>query len=84
MKISLNIHVLTSRTHRNIIEAASAGAAGSVKVVAGIAVHVIAFLSILKFVDATLTWFGELVEVEGLTLEVSFPKFNSLRIIQIY
>lgn len=39
------------------------------KVVAGIAVHVIAFLSILKFVDATLTWFGELVEVEGLTLE---------------
>lgn len=55
--------------HRNIIEAASAGAASSVKVVAGIAVHVIAFLSILKFVDATLTWFGELVEVEGLTLE---------------
>ncbi|XP_078321015.1 solute carrier family 28 member 3-like [Crassostrea virginica] len=55
--------------HRNIIEAASAGASNSVKVVAGIAVHVIAFLSILRFINATLTWFGELVEIEELTLE---------------
>lgn len=66
---SKDFYKMGKSPHRNIIEAASAGAASSVKVVAGIAVHVIAFLSILKFVDATLTWFGELVEVEGLTLE---------------
>lgn len=54
---------------RNIIEAASSGALNSIGVVAAIAVNVMAFLSILKFVNVTLTWLGEQVEIEGFTFD---------------
>ncbi|XP_045168651.2 solute carrier family 28 member 3-like [Mercenaria mercenaria] len=53
----------------NIIEAASNGASSSIKVVGAIAVNVLAFLSLLAFLNATLTWFGERVGIEGLTFE---------------
>ncbi|KAL5006943.1 hypothetical protein ScPMuIL_015749 [Solemya velum] len=44
---------------RNIIEAAAKGASMSVKLVANIAANLIAFISLLGFVNATLKWFGE-------------------------
>ncbi|KAK7110215.1 uncharacterized transporter HI_0519-like [Littorina saxatilis] len=48
---------------RNIIDAASNGATQSVKLVANIAVILIAFIALLDFVNATLVWFGERVGV---------------------
>ena len=54
----------------NLIEAASNGASASIKIVGAIAVNVIAFLSLLAFLNATLTWFGDRVGVDGLTFEV--------------
>jgi pyrimidine nucleoside transport protein len=69
---SLQKAPLPYSTDRNIIEAASSGATSSIKVVGAIAVNVMAFLSILKFVNATLTWFGERVEIEGFTFDVSW------------
>jgi len=58
------------RKDGNVFEAATNGAMISVKLVAAIIVNVIAFLSLLAFVNATLTWFGDRVGVENLTLEV--------------
>ena len=57
---------------RNIIEAASHGASQSIKLVANIAVNLIAFLSLLAFVDATLTWFGDRVGIEDCNFEVLY------------
>ncbi|XP_060066982.1 solute carrier family 28 member 3-like [Ylistrum balloti] len=54
---------------RNIIEAATAGASAAIKLVAAIAVNIIAFLSLLNFVNATLVWCGERAGIDGFTLE---------------
>ncbi|XP_067650596.1 solute carrier family 28 member 3-like [Haliotis asinina] len=55
---------------RNLIEAASDGASMSITLIANIVVNVIAFLALLAFVNATLTWFGNRVGVEDLTFEL--------------
>lgn len=46
-------------TEQNIIEAASNGASQSIKLVANIAVNLIAFVALLDGINATLVWFGE-------------------------
>ncbi|XP_052250658.1 solute carrier family 28 member 3-like isoform X5 [Dreissena polymorpha] len=45
-------------SEHNLIEAASNGATASIKIVGGILVNVIAFLALLAFLNATLTWIG--------------------------
>ncbi|GFR74710.1 solute carrier family 28 member 3 [Elysia marginata] len=50
-------------TERGIIEAASSGAISAIPVIAYILVHLIAFLSILDFVNDTLAWLGARVGV---------------------
>ncbi|XP_061179837.1 solute carrier family 28 member 3-like [Saccostrea echinata] len=55
---------------RNVIEAISSGASNSVKVVAAIAVNVMAFLCVLEFVNMTLTWFGDRVGIESLSFQL--------------
>uniref|UniRef100_A0A8W8LTB1 Sodium/nucleoside cotransporter n=1 Tax=Magallana gigas TaxID=29159 RepID=A0A8W8LTB1_MAGGI len=55
---------------RNVIEAISSGASNSVKVVAAIAVNVMAFLCVLEFVNMTLDWFGDRVGVDGLSFQL--------------
>ncbi|XP_071941628.1 solute carrier family 28 member 3-like [Antedon mediterranea] len=57
---------------RNMIEAASFGAATAVSLVANIAANLIAFLAILACCNAILTWFGGLVGIEDppLTFEL--------------
>lgn len=52
---------------RNIIDAASAGASQSIALVANIAANLIAFIALLHFLDATLTWFGNRVGWEEFT-----------------
>lgn len=38
--------------------------------VANIAANLIAFLAVLEFINAALRWFGEMVDIEGLTFQV--------------
>uniref|UniRef100_A0A8C5UCC8 Sodium/nucleoside cotransporter n=1 Tax=Malurus cyaneus samueli TaxID=2593467 RepID=A0A8C5UCC8_9PASS len=61
---------LSCGEEQNILEAASNGAAASVGLVANIAANLIAFLAVLEFINAALRWFGEMVDIEGLTFQV--------------
>lgn len=62
--------IVVCRAERNIIEAASAGASASIKLVANIIANIIAFIALLEFLNATLTWFGARVGVESLSFQV--------------
>ena len=55
----------------NFIDAAASGAANAIVLVANIAANLIAFIAILHFINATLTWFGRRAGVEELTYEVN-------------
>lgn len=55
-----------------MVEAISSGATSVIIVVAQIAANLVVFLALLGFVDAVITWFGVMVGIEGLTLEVSY------------
>lgn len=39
--------------------------------VANIAANLIAFLAVLEFINAALLWFGEMVNIKGLSFQVS-------------
>ena len=54
----------------NFIQAAAAGATNAVALVANIIANLIAFIALLHFVNATLTWFGQRVGIERLTFQV--------------
>ncbi|KAJ8320515.1 hypothetical protein KUTeg_002102 [Tegillarca granosa] len=55
---------------KDIIAAASSGATQSIKLVATIVVNVMAFLSLLKFVNSTLAWFGDRIGVANLSFQL--------------
>ncbi|KAM5291800.1 sodium/nucleoside cotransporter 1 [Ctenodactylus gundi] len=55
---------------RNLLEAASSGAATSVQVVANIAANLIAFLAALAFIDSVLAWLGVLVGIPELSFQL--------------
>ncbi|GAB1286815.1 Sodium/nucleoside cotransporter 2 [Apodemus speciosus] len=55
---------------RNILEAASNGATDAIGLVANVAANLIAFLAVLAFVNATLSWLGEMVDIHGLSFQV--------------
>lgn len=59
-----------NRDAQNILEAASNGAAISVKVVANIAANLIAFLAVLAFINAAFSWLGDMVDIQGLSFQV--------------
>lgn len=52
------------------MEAAAAGASQSICLVANIAANLIAFLSLLDFVNAALSWLGSMVDYEELSFQV--------------
>ena len=58
------------RRERNLLEAISAGAGASIKLVANIAVNLIAFLALLAFLNAVVAYAGELVGHEGISFQV--------------
>ncbi|XP_042741739.1 sodium/nucleoside cotransporter 2-like isoform X3 [Lagopus leucura] len=60
---------ISSGEERNILEAASNGAAASIGLVANIAANLIAFLAVLEFINAALRWFGEMVEIKDLSFQ---------------
>nr|XP_055182517.1 sodium/nucleoside cotransporter 1 isoform X2 [Nyctereutes procyonoides] len=52
---------LTCGDSQNLLEAASSGAAVSVKLVANIGANLIAFLALLAFINAALSWLGAML-----------------------
>uniref|UniRef100_A0A8D1VJB0 Sodium/nucleoside cotransporter n=2 Tax=Sus scrofa TaxID=9823 RepID=A0A8D1VJB0_PIG len=61
---------LTYGDAQNLLEAASSGAAMSVRVVTNIAANLIAFLAVLAFINAALSWLGDMVDVQGLSFQL--------------
>ncbi|XP_047396799.1 sodium/nucleoside cotransporter 2 [Sciurus carolinensis] len=61
---------LSRGKERNILEAASNGATDAIGLVANVAANLIAFLAVLAFINAVLSWLGELVDIHGLTFQV--------------
>ncbi|XP_038640423.1 sodium/nucleoside cotransporter 1 [Scyliorhinus canicula] len=61
---------LDSGGEQNILEAASNGASASIGLVANIAVNLLAFLAILEFLNAALSWFGGMVDYPELTFQL--------------
>ncbi|EPQ15295.1 Sodium/nucleoside cotransporter 1 [Myotis brandtii] len=61
---------LSSGEAQNILEAASSGAAISVNVIANIVANLIAFLAVLDFINATFSWLGDMVNIQGLSFQL--------------
>ncbi|XP_012499141.1 PREDICTED: sodium/nucleoside cotransporter 1-like [Propithecus coquereli] len=59
-----------NRDARNLIEAVSSGATISVKVVTSIAANLIAYLALLAFINAVLSWLGNMVDIDGLSFQL--------------
>ncbi|XP_074090043.1 sodium/nucleoside cotransporter 1 [Macrotis lagotis] len=55
---------------QNILEAATSGAAISVGIIANIAANLIAFLAVLAFINAALSWLGEMVDIQELSFQL--------------
>ncbi|XP_039714187.1 sodium/nucleoside cotransporter 1 [Pteropus medius] len=55
---------------QNLLEATSSGAAVSVRIIANIAANLIAFLAVLAFINAALSWLGAMVDVQGLSFQL--------------
>ncbi|XP_054858259.1 sodium/nucleoside cotransporter 1-like [Eublepharis macularius] len=55
---------------QNILEAIGNGASVSIGLVANITANLIAFLAMLEFINATLAWLGNMVNVEGLSFQL--------------
>ncbi|XP_003928955.1 sodium/nucleoside cotransporter 2 isoform X3 [Saimiri boliviensis] len=55
---------------RNVLEAASNGATDAIGLAANVAANLVAFLAVLAFINAALSWLGELVDIQGLTFQV--------------
>ena len=75
--ITRNSHsCLFSRQERNIIEAAAFGASQAIKLVANVAVNLVAFIALVEFLNQTLIWLGNRAGMEKpgdeLTFQVKF------------
>ncbi|XP_076983873.1 sodium/nucleoside cotransporter 2 [Tamandua tetradactyla] len=55
---------------KNVLEAASNGAIDAVGLATNVAANLIAFLAVLAFLNATLSWLGEMVDIQGLSFQV--------------
>ncbi|XP_045142233.1 sodium/nucleoside cotransporter 1 [Echinops telfairi] len=61
---------LTYGDAQNLLEAASSGAAVSIRIVANIAANLIAFLAVLAFINAALSWLGDMVDIQDLSFQL--------------
>ena len=59
-----------------MIEAFSNGAWSGAKIYIQVNTLLVAFVAILNFVNATLSWFGDRVGVDELSFEVTLLKYN--------
>ncbi|KAM5240733.1 sodium/nucleoside cotransporter 2 isoform 2-T2 [Hipposideros larvatus] len=55
---------------KNVLEAASNGATDAVGLAANVVANLIGFLAVLAFINAALSWLGEIVDIQGLTFQL--------------
>lgn len=55
---------MTGGDARNVVEAAAIGASQSISLVANIGANLIAFIALMAFIDATLSWFASFVGLD--------------------
>ena len=58
------------RKEKNVLEAASNGATDAVGLATNVAANLIAFLAVLAFINAALSWLGNMVAIQGLSFQV--------------
>ncbi|XP_064422131.1 sodium/nucleoside cotransporter 1 [Latimeria chalumnae] len=61
---------MESGEEQNVLEAASNGASAAVGLVANIAANLIAFIAVLEFINAALSWFGGMVDYPELSFQI--------------
>ncbi|MCU0544776.1 MAG: NupC/NupG family nucleoside CNT transporter [Oscillatoriaceae cyanobacterium Prado104] len=64
------VEVKVEQTYANAVDAVASGASDGLKLAANVGAMLIAFLGLLAFANAVLGWFGGLVGVPGLSLEL--------------
>ena len=62
------------REDKSVMDAATKGAMAGIPLVLGIVANIVAFVSLIEFLNAILTWFGSLVGYTDLTFEVKHKK----------
>ena len=58
-----------------MVDAFRRGALDAIPIIGGMLAVLLAFISLLEFVNATLTWFGDRVGIVDLTLQVGIVLF---------
>ncbi|XP_061179507.1 solute carrier family 28 member 3-like [Saccostrea echinata] len=71
-KTGSEVYNIPSGQERNVIEAAAKGASQSIKLVANIAVNLVAFIALVEFLNQTLIWFGNRAGMEKPHKELTF------------
>ncbi|XP_034523726.1 sodium/nucleoside cotransporter 1 isoform X3 [Ailuropoda melanoleuca] len=69
-KSAEGVKLTGGRDAQNLLEAASSGAAVSVQLVGNIGANLIAFLALLAFVNAALSWLGAMVGAQELSFQL--------------
>ena len=64
------VEVKVEQIYANAVDAAASGASDGLKLAANVAAMLIAFLGLLAFVNALLGWFGGLISLPQLSLEL--------------
>ncbi|WP_445245480.1 NupC/NupG family nucleoside CNT transporter [Microcoleus sp. OTE_8_concoct_300] len=64
------VEVKVDQVYANAVDAAASGASDGLKLAANVAAMLIAFLGLLAFVNALLGWFGGLISLPQLSLEL--------------
>ncbi|MEG4488049.1 NupC/NupG family nucleoside CNT transporter [Microcoleus sp. D2_18a_B4] len=66
------VEVKVEQVYANAVDAAASGASDGLKLAANVAAMLIAFLGLLAFLNALLGWFGGLISLPQLSLELIF------------
>ena len=64
------VEVKVDQVYANVVDAATSGASDGLKLAANVAAMLIAFLGLLAFFNALLGWFGGLISLPQLSLEL--------------
>jgi CNT family concentrative nucleoside transporter len=66
------LHVVVEKTDSNVVEAAASGAATGVQLALNVGGMLIAFIALIAMVNFGIGWAGNLVGIEGLSLQSLF------------
>lgn len=75
MTVPCTVYCYISRETANVVDAAAKGATEAIYVVFAVVASLIAFLSILHFMNAVIAYLGSLVDIQGLSLGVRTEVF---------